>query len=207
MNKFLSAIFLSSVFELIVMSATLAETLDQIVEVCRVDFFCNAMAAAPVGSTPDYLKSTNPCFQKKVNACYSATAQAGVAKRGNHSDLARTILHGNFCGWRNLAVNPDGSEVNWRSEAEVLKATQSTVALDKVDEVCKWHDIQYFTPPYAICEADQAFIKKMQTLAWDYRVSMPDNLREEALALAGAIQKNSSTCKEIQLMKLGHIWN
>ena len=182
-------------------------TLDHLVEECRVETFCDALATAQPGDNAKEVARSNSCFKHKVHACFSASLRGGIWWRGNDLDLSQIIVHGNFCGWRNLAKNADGSQPNWKNEKEILAAIDRTPAIDEVDEICKWHDIQYFTPPYAICAADRIFIKKMEALVWDKQDLLPANYRELALALSGAIEKNSNTCKEISWMKRNHIWN
>ena len=191
---------------LIVVPANSA-SLDELVKTCRAETFCNAMATAHPTDSPQDIAENNPCFHRKVHACYSSTKRAGLWDRSYDDDLKRVILHGNFCGWRNLARNPDGSAIHWKNEEEAIAATKRTPAIDAVDEICKWHDLEYFTAPYNICDADRAFVKKMQAVAWDYSIPLTESSREMALAMAGAIKKNSKTCRLIGMMKRFHIWN
>ena len=191
----------------IFLSPSYSASLDELVKNCRVDSFCDALDASHPGDSAKEIAESNKCFQKKVQACFAATTLAGFKVRANGADLSRVIIYGKFCGWRNLAKNPDGSPINWKNEAEALAATKNTVAIDAIDEICKAHDIQYFTAPYNICDADKAFIKSMQDLAWDYREPLTDKSREVAMAMAGAIQKNSHTCRLIGMLKRNHLWN
>ena len=191
---------------LIVVPANSA-SLDKLVKICRIETFCNTIVTAHPTDSPIEIAKNNSCFNKKVHACYSSTKRAGLWDRSYDDDLKRVMLYGNFCGWRNLARNPDGSAIHWKNEEEAIAATKRTAAIDAVDEICKWHDLQYFTTPYHICEADKVFVKKMLAVAWDYSIPLSDSTREMALAMAGAIQKNGNTCHLIGMMKRLNIWN
>ena len=202
--SFFTIIFL---FNLFFTNLAWSSSLQDLVSVCRTETFCDALSKATPTETPAEIADTNQCFKKKIHACYSVTARAGIWMKSNDSDLSKVILYGNYCGWRNLARNPDGSHVNWKNEAEAIKASINTPAIDQIDELCKWHDIQYFTAPYNICDADKIFIKKIQDLVWDESLPLSVESREVAMAFSGAIEKNHLTCRLIGFMKRNHIWN
>jgi hypothetical protein len=184
-----------------------AATVNALAKRCGISLFCDALATAGPQDSAEDIGAINSCFQKKINACFHATTRGGVWWRANKKDLSQTILYGNFCGWRNLAKNGQGGSLDWKNESEVLKATQLMPAIDAFDELCKWHDIQYFTPPYSICEADEIFIQKIQELIWDPKTNLSKETREVALAIAGAIQRNWKTCGVIGKMKRLKFWN
>lgn len=183
-----------------------SQEIDKVVKLCRLDTFCDALASATPEETPKEIAESNPCFRKKLKACFGAATRGGLWWGSNDLDFTKINLYGNFCGWRNLARNPDGSELDWKNEKEVLAATKALPAIDSLDEICKEHDIKYFTAPYAICEADKIFIQKIQTLVWNAKDPLSKNAREVAMAMSGAIARNKETCKAISWMKRRHIW-
>lgn len=183
-----------------------ASVIDNTVEACRITRFCNVLDGVEPGTSVRDLMKGNHCFKEKVNGCFLTTAIAGVTLKKNDSDLTRSILYGNFCGWRNLATNPDGSRVNWKNLQEAVVAMNHLQSVDEIDEACKQHDIEYHTAPFPICEADVRLIEKLKKIAWDQPNSYSVSQREMALAMAGAMQKNKSTCKAIQRLKQLNLW-
>jgi hypothetical protein len=203
-SKIIAAFFLLHFF---FVDHAFAAKIDTQVYRCRADNFCDALAKALPGDSAKDIADRDSCFRKKLHGCYSATTRGGVWWRGNDVDLSQLNLYGNFCGWRNLSKNLDGSKLDWKNDEEVLAATKRFPAIDSLDEICKWHDIQYFTPPFAICEADKIFIDRIEALVWDPKTPLSNNAREVAMALSGAIWKNKNTCKVISWMKRKHLWN
>lgn len=187
-------------------STSYSQNIETVVKTCRLDTFCDALVNATPEETPKEIAESNPCFRKKLKACFGATTRGGVWWGSNDLDFTKIILYGNFCGWRNLARNPDGSELDWKNEKGVLLATKALPAIDSLDEICKEHDIKYFTAPYEICEADNEFIQKIQTLVWNTKDPLTKNAREVAMAMSGAISRNKDTCQAISWMKRRHIW-
>ncbi len=173
------------------------DPLDALVATCRGTHFCHAMATVPTGTSGEDLTRLNLCFRDKVRACFYATAMAAAREGKRSSMLTRSILYGNFCGWRSLARKADGNFPNWDDREEVRTAIARTPALDVVDEECKRHDLKYDEPPYDICKADTELTENLARLSWDQNVDLSPAAREVALAFSETIHRNRFTCGAI----------
>jgi hypothetical protein len=168
--------------------------LDTFVSNCRTQNFCGTLAEVPYGSPGRVAAEFSECFRKKAASCALATSLGGASQGNRSDDLERTILYGNFCGWRNLSKKTDGNPPDWRNFPEVAAAIRRTPAIDALDEECKAHDLRYIETPFSICDADRELVESLEKMAWDPGVALTPEAREVALAMSEAIRWNRFTC-------------
>ena len=59
-------------------STSYSQNIETVVKTCRLDTFCDALVNATPEETPKEIAESNPCFRKKLKACFGATTRGGV---------------------------------------------------------------------------------------------------------------------------------
>jgi hypothetical protein len=134
------------------------------------------------------------CFDDKVLSCYCLTYEGGRHMKSNDFDFNQVAIYGNFCGWRNAAPVTD-----WANKPQVLEIVKNLPAIDALDEICKEHDIDYYLPNVDYCQADRKAMQSMNALAKNLEIAAA--VREQALAMSGALYFNRHTCHILKFLK------
>lgn len=171
-------------------------------QTCRVSNFCGVIEQ----TEPQQFKlnedlSKRICVHQKASACFCMTVVGGRYFRSNDFEFDDVAVYGNFCGWRNRARSPHGDTLNWRDQASVRPFARELRPIDALDDLCKQHDIDYFADPVDICAADRRAIRSMRELALNSRVELSLEVREQALVMAEALNRNRWTCGVLRFLK------
>jgi len=156
------------------------------------------------GMTPLQVKqllNDNPCLRRKSEACYCLTYVGATKYRQNDFPWSEVAIHGNYCGWRSADRNADGTALNWNDKSEIQYKIARGRGIDALDEACREHDFDYDDPAITICQADEKAISKMIAIALNRTNGTPRQIREQSLAMAGALIKNRKNCAFLSMIK------
>lgn len=131
------------------------------------------------------------CIVARSDSCYCLTYLGGRYHTDYPFEFKEFAIHGNFCGWRNSASVYMNKSV---PSLEVLqKSVSDLIAQDRLDDICKKHDVAYYSKSADICIADQT--ASAEFLSYAYILQTDSQKAELAIVMSKSLDKSWLTCK------------